>query len=245
LKVLKFLSEKYSPIINPKIANIVCKIIQKQNNLEEFKIERYSLNSIFLTLEFQKHSLVSIEFLFICFSNISIKNFINLHKLNYLKFEGCRDKKPLNRYEILQFASFKLKKLEFINNTWNGIIEPTIIKYLGASLLIFKYNMSKEITSLANNLSINVTEIVFDSIYNLSLIKIFLENCHNYLEKISLKCSFIKLVVFDSILYYIEKSNNRLKFLNIETNIFDDEKLRRLDEIKAKGIIIHKISEYL
>jgi hypothetical protein len=92
------------------------------------------LDSIFLTLEFQKHSLVSIEFLFICFSNISIKNFINLHKLNHLKFEGCKDKKPLDRYEILQFASFKLKKLEFINNTWNEIIEPTIIKYLGASL---------------------------------------------------------------------------------------------------------------
>jgi hypothetical protein len=38
LKVLKFLSE---PIINPKIVNILCKIIQKQNNLEEFKIERF------------------------------------------------------------------------------------------------------------------------------------------------------------------------------------------------------------
>jgi hypothetical protein len=69
--------------------------------------------------------------------------------------------------------------------------------------------VSKEIVSLANNLSINVTEIDFNFAYNQSLIKIFLENCHNYLEKISLKCCLIELEFFDSILYYIEKSNNR------------------------------------
>jgi hypothetical protein len=112
-----------------------CAVIQNQNNLKKFKVWKHFLDdNTFLSLESQKHSLVSIEFLYIDFSNISFKNLISLYNLNHLIFRHCYDRSTLDRYEILQFASFKLKKLEFICNNWNKNIEPTIIKYLGISL---------------------------------------------------------------------------------------------------------------
>jgi hypothetical protein len=81
--------------------NIVVILIQKQNNLEKFIIARYPLNDI-----------IYIQFSYIDFSNNSFKNFINLSNLNYLLFRECKDTNPLDRYEILKFASFKLKKIK-------------------------------------------------------------------------------------------------------------------------------------
>jgi hypothetical protein len=289
------------------LTRLLCTIIKKQNNLEKFMTSKSFLfnNSVLLSLEFQKHSLVSIEFSNIDFSDISFKNFINLYNLNHLIFSDCKDDiSTLDRYEILQFASFKLKELKFDVNAWNKNIELTIIKHLGGSLqflslnktitipiienisifclnlitleifisffddvnlLIFHYfkyleirkliinifdphgydNMGEKVESLASNLPTNVKEISFKlNIYNNQLFKLFLENCHNYLEKISLKfypnCNIIGSEFLKIILNYIEKSNNSLKTLNLvrTKRILDDEELKLLDEIKMKGILV-------
>ncbi|GBC09161.1 hypothetical protein RclHR1_08650004 [Rhizophagus clarus] len=302
LKEFKIFSKENVNISHPKTQEELCIIIQKQNNLEKFEIGQFLLNeNIFLSLEFQKHSLISIIFSFTDFSNISFKNFMNLYNLNYLRFYGCIDTKPLDQYEILRFASFKLNELILNYNFWNENIEPTMIKYFGTSLhnltingksittpiienisiyclnlitlemeistnidiiaiphfknlkvrklcikvfSFFRSDISETFMRLANNLTINVKEISFWIMYyETSLFKVFLEHCHNHLEKISLRihCAqflieseFLKIIKIIS--NYIEKGNNNLKILNISRNIFvNDEELRLLDEIKAKG----------
>ncbi|GBC09163.1 hypothetical protein RclHR1_08650006 [Rhizophagus clarus] len=302
LKELSISSGTWFGIIVPVIMEKLCAIIQKQNNLGGFKVLHSLLNNdniIFLSLENQKHSLVSIEFSYINFSNISFKNFINLCNLNYLKFHKCYDStNQLVRYEILKFASFKLKKLAFYSNDWNKNIESTMIKYLGASLqslsicersitfriiqnisiyclnlltlettiignidnveisyfknlkvrsldfrIFFYDDMSVEhLARLANNISINVKEIFFTPFSNVQLwLKIFLENCHNYLEKISLKTSLTDFEeFFNIILNYVKKSNNSLKILSIVcvSRILNNEESRLLDEIRMKGVTI-------
>jgi hypothetical protein len=143
LKELKICSLTRNGTIKTSITEKLCTIIQKQNNLEEFKILYYPLNgNLFSSLEFQKHSLVSIEFSKIDFSNTSFKNLINLYNLNYLRFDKCDCIKLLDQFEIFQFASFKLKRLEFILNEWNKNIMSTIIKYLGTSLQFLLLNES-------------------------------------------------------------------------------------------------------
>ncbi|GBB83203.1 hypothetical protein RclHR1_00100007 [Rhizophagus clarus] len=151
------------------VAKKFCEIIQKQNNLEKFTISRYLFNNIFSSLEFQKHSLNSIEFLFIDLTNISLKNFINLYKLKCLKFYNCKDTSPLDRYEILKFASFKLRKLEFSSNTWNENIEPTIIKYLGTSLQGLSLN-DKLTISTVDLITLEITIVYGRNKINYSLI---------------------------------------------------------------------------
>jgi hypothetical protein len=151
LKELKICSlTKYG--IKISITEKLRTIIQKQNNLEEFKISFYPLNdNLFSSLEFQKHSLVSIEFSDVDFSNTSFKNLISLYNLNHLIFSGCKDDiSTLERYEILKFASFKLKRLEFISNKWDKNIIPTIIKYLGTSLQFLLLNGSITISMIEN-----------------------------------------------------------------------------------------------
>ncbi|GES75682.1 hypothetical protein GLOIN_2v1774869 [Rhizophagus clarus] len=302
---LKELKMELICISHPEIQEKLCTIIQRQNSLEKLKISRFALSdNIFSSLEFQTHSLVSIVFSYINFSNISFKNFINLNNLNTLEFFNCGDTNPLNRYEILKFASFKLKRLKFFYNTWNENIEPTIIKYLGPSLkslslfeksitipvirdvsmyclnllilkmiivniknidsLVFPYfknlkirkldiniygilceNMKNNLMKLANNISINVEEIsLWFSGDKLQPLKIFLEHCHNYLKKISLKFGvthFLSKPEFSKlILNYIDKSNNSLKILKIGEveRILNNEDLSLLGEIIAKGIKI-------
>ncbi|GBC13200.2 hypothetical protein GLOIN_2v1883772 [Rhizophagus irregularis DAOM 181602=DAOM 197198] len=94
----------------------LCTIIQELNKLEIFKIANcYSLlNNVLWSLEFQKNSLVSIEF---TNTNFSIL---------------------LNQCEILKFASFKLKELSIVSNVinsdWSVDITSLMIKYLGESL---------------------------------------------------------------------------------------------------------------
>ncbi|GBC08784.1 hypothetical protein RclHR1_08380005 [Rhizophagus clarus] len=160
LKKLKFYSMRPTESF---IKEKLCTIIQKQNNLEKFT-SQYLFNDIFSSLEFQKRSLVFIEFFSVNFFNISFKNFINLSNLNYLKFFRCKDENPSDRYEILKFATFKLKKLEFSSNTWNENIEPTIIKYLGSSLQSLSLNDKLTISMVENAsiycLNLNTLEII-------------------------------------------------------------------------------------
>ncbi|GBC25455.2 hypothetical protein GLOIN_2v1876023 [Rhizophagus irregularis DAOM 181602=DAOM 197198] len=111
-----------------------CSIIQNQNNLKAFKILNYDnneslLNDILSFLEFQKHSLESMEFENVDFDFISFKNFINLSNLKYLNFHNCKGG-SLDQFEILKFSSFKLKELIFNEPTWNIDILLFIIKYL-------------------------------------------------------------------------------------------------------------------
>ncbi|PKC61826.1 hypothetical protein RhiirA1_465973 [Rhizophagus irregularis] len=117
----------------------LCTIIQELNKLEIFKIANcYSLlNNVLWSLEFQKNSLVSIEFTNTNFSNVSLKNFNNLYNLKYLSFKYCKGI-LLNQCEILKFASFKLKELSIVSNVinsdWSVDITSLMIKYLGESL---------------------------------------------------------------------------------------------------------------
>jgi hypothetical protein len=148
--------------VRADIIEKLCTIIQRQNNLNKFKIREYFLDdNIFLSLESQKHSLVSIEFLYIVFSNISFKNLISFYNLNHLIFCGCKDDiSTLGRYEILRLASFKLKTLKFIRNTWNKNIEPTIIKYLGISLQYLSINEDIITFPMIENFSIHCLNLI-------------------------------------------------------------------------------------
>ncbi|CAB4482407.1 unnamed protein product [Rhizophagus irregularis] len=170
------------------------KIIQNQYNLKEFKISSLCLldNNLISSLEFQKNSLVHIEFSNIDFRNISFKNFINLYNLEYLKFVSCKDINPLDRYEILKFATFKLKKLEFKMNVWDVTIEPTIIKYLGSSLQSLLIGESSMIIPMIENILIyclnlitleieilyfkNIDLLVFQYFKNLEIKKLIIDS---------------------------------------------------------------------
>ncbi|PKY55335.1 hypothetical protein RhiirA4_474700 [Rhizophagus irregularis] len=172
LRKLEFSKGSQIPI---RIKKIISTIIQKQNKLEAFKIfVRYSLLSyIFSSLEFQKHSLVYIEFVTISFRDISFENLITLYNLKYLNFYNC-DGLSIDQCKILNFASFKLKELTIKINIWNDKVTSSIIKYLGESLqklyfhgdltiLIIEY-LSLYCLNL-NNLKITIDpEIVFSLI---------------------------------------------------------------------------------
>jgi hypothetical protein len=136
----------------------LCTIIKKQNNLKAVILSSYCqsfLNNIFLSLEFQKHSLVFIEFKKICFDNISLKNFIDLHNLKHLEFYACHGTIPSDQCEILKYASFKLEVLCLKYNSLSSIynnnyIVPSMIKYLGASLKELILNEPLKIPMIEN-----------------------------------------------------------------------------------------------
>ncbi|CAG8619949.1 473_t:CDS:1 [Rhizophagus irregularis] len=285
-------------IITTTTLEKLCTIIQVQNKLKMFKIwDCHSLlNDILLSLEFQKHSLVYVEFTACDFSNVSLKRFNYLYNLEYLKFEYCKGI-LLNQCESLNFSSFKLKELSFKHNYWNVDVASLMIKYLGASLqrllvetpsssliknisiycpnLIFLEiiidshidlsviqlfkNLRTRILSistlcddtdkffinLANNISINIDKIFINSysrnssrLLKYKKYKEFLENCHNRFEMINLKY-IIELEFFKIVLNYIERSNNSLKVLGMmKCKKLNDEELKLLNLIKAKGVEI-------
>ncbi|CAB5217156.1 unnamed protein product [Rhizophagus irregularis] len=246
------------------------KIIQGQNKLKIFKIWNcYSLlNNILSSLEFQKHSLVHIEFKTTNFINVNLKSFNNLYNLEYLKFNHCEGI-LLNQCE---FLSFKLKELSFRRNIWNVDVTSLMIKYLGASLqrLIIIENLSnhfiENISMYCPNLiflelniitSYNINTTFFINLANINVSKItiyiypyasnrflkfkeFLENCHNSFEMINLNHT-IELEFLKIVLNYIERSNNNsLKIfgmMNLDKEL-NDEELKLLNQIKAKGVRI-------
>jgi hypothetical protein len=133
-----------STIDTTNINKELCTIIQKQNNLKAIILSSYyssPLNNTLLSLESQKHSLIYIEFKNINFSNVTFKNFINLCNLKYLIFYDCDSRMmSLDQCDVLKYASFKLKRLEFKNRGWgtikwkNDLVTSLMIKYLGTSL---------------------------------------------------------------------------------------------------------------
>ncbi|RGB26082.1 hypothetical protein C1646_770907 [Rhizophagus diaphanus] len=122
-------------LINSTTLKKLYTIIQEQNKLKIFKIRNcYSLlNNILLSLEFQKSSLVQLEFTNTNFSNVSLKNFRNLYNLKYLRFEKCEGI-LLDQCEVLNIVSFKLTKLSLKRNNWGVDVASLMIKYLGTSL---------------------------------------------------------------------------------------------------------------
>ncbi|CAG8768838.1 1107_t:CDS:2, partial [Rhizophagus irregularis] len=239
-------------LINPTTSNNLIdtttwkklyKIIQRQNKLKIFIIWNcFLLNNILSSLEFQKHSLVHIEFHNANFVNVNLKSLNNLNNLECLIFESCGGL-LLNQCEILNFASFKLKELSLKHNKWDGDATLSIIKYLGEPLQkisvenitiplienislycpnlillkigIFPNNELYELEfyrKLANNVPINVSKISCFILKKFLNFKEFLENCHNNFEMINLNYN-IELEFLKIVLDYIERSNNNLKTL--------------------------------
>ncbi|PKK58005.1 hypothetical protein RhiirC2_797014 [Rhizophagus irregularis] len=99
--------------------------------------------------------------------------------------------------------------------------------------------------NLANNISINIDKIFINSysrnssrLLKYKKYKEFLENCHNRFEMINLKY-IIELEFFKIVLNYIERSNNSLKVLGMmKCKKLNDEELKLLNLIKAKGVEI-------
>ncbi|CAB4435865.1 unnamed protein product [Rhizophagus irregularis] len=147
-------------IITTTTLEKLCTIIQVQNKLKMFKIwDCHSLlNDILLSLEFQKHSLVYVEFTACDFSNVSLKRFNYLYNLEYLKFEYCKGI-LLNQCESLNFSSFKLKELSFKRNYWNVDVTSLMIKYLGASLQ--RLLVETPTKSLIENISMYCPNLIF------------------------------------------------------------------------------------
>jgi hypothetical protein len=137
----------------------LCTIIQKQNNLKIFKITKgHLLNNILLSLEFQKHSIVQIEFTKTDFINVNLNSLKNLYNLKYLTFHFCKGI-LLDQCEVLNFVSFKLEELSFRRNVWNGDVTTIMIKYLGASL---KRLIVENLTiPLIENISMYCSNLVF------------------------------------------------------------------------------------
>ncbi|PKY50888.1 hypothetical protein RhiirA4_531457 [Rhizophagus irregularis] len=101
----------------------------KNFNVQNFTSNLTRLNSLSLNFylnEFQKSSLVQLEFTNTNFSNVSLKNFRNLYNLKYLRFEKCEANNiPINISEISIYIYFRnsnkfLRFKEFLENCHNG-----------------------------------------------------------------------------------------------------------------------------
>lgn len=208
-----------------------CSIIQNQNNLKAFKILNYdnnesSLNDILSFLEFQKYSLEFMEFENIDFSFISFKNFINLSNLKYLNFNNCIGGSS-DQFEILKFASFKLKELIISESIWNKDNLLFIIKYLGPSLQ--KLSLTKILITipLIENISIyclnlitleitiqsNMDLLIFSFLKNLKIRKLYL-NFFEEFDNIDLLINLANNLPIDikELSFYFVSSLNLLYF---------------------------------
>ncbi|PKC75880.1 hypothetical protein RhiirA1_448263 [Rhizophagus irregularis] len=188
-----------------------CSIIQNQNNLKAFKILNYDnneslLNDILSFLEFQKHSLESMEFENVDFDFISFKNFINLSNLKYLNFHNCKGG-SLDQFEILKFSSFKLKELIFNEPTWNIDILLFIIKYLGSSLQ--KLSLTKILITipLIENILIYCSNLITLEITIHSNVDLLI---FSYLKNLKIRNLY---------LHFFEEFNNIDLFINSSNNL--------------------------
>ncbi|GBC31854.2 hypothetical protein GLOIN_2v1844065 [Rhizophagus irregularis DAOM 181602=DAOM 197198] len=221
-------------LINPTTSNNLIdtttwkklyKIIQRQNKLKIFIIWNcFLLNNILSSLEFQKHSLVHIEFHNANFVNVNLKSLNNLNNLECLIFESCGGL-LLNQCEILNFASFKLKELSLKHNKWDGDATLSIIKYLGEPLQ--KISVENITIPLIENISLYCPNLI------LLKIGIFPNNELYELEFYRKLANNVPINV-----NYIERSNNNLKTLGgiILDENFNEEELKLLNQIKDKGI---------
>ncbi|EXX70302.1 uncharacterized protein OCT59_003525 [Rhizophagus irregularis] len=217
-----------------------CKIIQEQNKLKKFKILNcYSLlNNILLSLEFQKNSLVQLEFINSNFDNASLKSFNNLYNLKYLSFTTCKGI-LLDQCEILKFVPFKLKELSFLRNSWDANVTPLMIKYLGSSLqrLLIKNPTILSIEHISmycsNLISLKIRiDIQFNSsvlpffrnlrtkILNLSIIKYDTELFINLSNNIPINISKISINYYSANKYFrfkefLENCHNKFEIINL------------------------------
>ncbi|PKY19799.1 hypothetical protein RhiirB3_432953 [Rhizophagus irregularis] len=190
-------------IITTTTLEKLCTIIQVQNKLKMFKIWdcHFLLNNILLSLEFQKHSLVHVEFIACDFSNVSLKRFNYLYNLEYLKFISCKGI-LLNQCESLNFSSFKLKELSFKRNYWNVDVTSLMIKYLGASLQ--RLLVETPTKSLIENISMYCPNLIFLKIriclrVDLSVIQLF-KNLRTRILSIT--------TLYDTDKFFINLANN-------------------------------------
>ncbi|POG62475.1 hypothetical protein GLOIN_2v1785264 [Rhizophagus irregularis DAOM 181602=DAOM 197198] len=238
LRKLEFSKGSQIPI---RIKKIISTIIQKQNKLEAFKIFiRYSLLSyIFSSLEFQKHSLVYIEFVAISFQ-LTIKSNIWNDKVTS---------------SIIKYLGESLQKLYF-----HGDLTILIIEYLSLyclNLNNLKITIDPEIVfSLIpyfKNLRIrNFYSVFSDFQYTIFgfkhtfLLEAFFENLPHHFETISLNIN-IHSEYLKIILNYIKKENNSLKFFGMGKleRVLNDEETKLLDQIRARGVsLIYSSSIY-
>ncbi|GBC09168.1 hypothetical protein RclHR1_08650011 [Rhizophagus clarus] len=189
-----------------------CSIMQNQNNLKAFKILNYDeshenlLNDLLSFLEFQKYSLESIEFEYIDFSFVSFENFINLSNLKYLSFHNCLEG-SLDKFEILKFASFKLKELIFTGkNNWKIDHLLLMIKYFGSSL---------QKLSLSNLITIPLIENILTYCSNLITLEITIYSnmdlsIFSYLSNLKIRKLYLS---------FPDKYNDISLFVNLANNL--------------------------
>uniref|UniRef100_U9SUW6 RNI-like protein n=1 Tax=Rhizophagus irregularis (strain DAOM 181602 / DAOM 197198 / MUCL 43194) TaxID=747089 RepID=U9SUW6_RHIID len=206
-----------------------------------------SLNNILLSLEFQKNSLVHVEFTSTNFNNVSLKNLKGLYNLKYLRFENCEGI-LLDQCEVLNITSFKLMKLSLKRNNWIVDVTSFMIKYLGASLqrllvdnptiplienvlmfcskLIFlkiriNYHFDLSVLPFFKNLRIRILNINITS-YNPNNINEFFINLAN---NIPTNISNISIYI------YSRNSNKFLRFKEFLENCHNDFKIINLNHI--------------
>ena len=130
---------------------------------------------------------------------IPFKSFIHLCNLKYLKFCKCMGL-SLYQCKILEFASFKLKELEFCSNIWGYEFDHLIMKYLGASL---------QSLLLDERLTITIPIIVNLLVYCPNLITLEITNCL-YID--SLIISYFKNLITRrlNVIFTKEHSNDEI-----------------------------------
>uniref|UniRef100_U9TJ94 F-box domain-containing protein n=1 Tax=Rhizophagus irregularis (strain DAOM 181602 / DAOM 197198 / MUCL 43194) TaxID=747089 RepID=U9TJ94_RHIID len=138
----------------------LCTIIQKQNKLKYFKITSWHLllNNILLSLEFQKHSLVQIEFIDTDFNN----NVDQCEGLNFASLKGLSLKRNIWNNDV---TSLMIKYLEFLNIVLNYIERSNnSLEILGMQKLDKELN--DEESKLLNQIKDKGVKIVEFNIYN-------------------------------------------------------------------------------
>ncbi len=216
--------------INNNTKEKIYKIVQKQNNLKIFKISHceYLLNNILSSLEFQKNSLIYIEFKYINFNNVSFKNFINFYNLKYLKFENCKGFISLDQFEILNHVSFDLKELILVGNLKIPVIE-NISKFCSNNLLnnleidIDYYYIDLLVFPYFKNLRIRILDIINYSYYDIDDLLLFNNNNNNNnnLPIINFKEFSIRFHNFHSLHFkkFLENCNDCLEIINFDNFI--------------------------
>ncbi|CAG8488717.1 11581_t:CDS:1 [Funneliformis caledonium] len=145
-------------------------IIKRQKELKEF-IFTHSENlfkNIFSSLEFQKHSLVTLKFRYVNFHEFILQSMINLYNLKSLEINSCHGM-TLELCKIFHLASFKLKELIILGNNWETSITITIIKYLGITLQQLRIiKITLELMEIISQYCLNLVTLYISLEYNIN-----------------------------------------------------------------------------
>ncbi|GBB89143.1 hypothetical protein RclHR1_15820009 [Rhizophagus clarus] len=190
--------------------NEISLIIKSQYGLKKFDYHIHTISGlssdiIFTSLEFQKDSLVSLKLYNIVFKKSILQSIIKLHKLKSFEINSFHDM-TLELCEILEFASFKLRKLIIKNKFCKNNITIQIIKYLGITLEILKVKyMDVKIMEKIVQYNLNLKTLDIDSNWNLSIL--------SYLKNIKVK---------NLNLYLNTNSNEKLFFIRLAESLSDN-----------------------